>query len=575
MKNEEIAAIFRSIAQILEINDENVFRIRAYYRAAETIRGIENLEERANNNTLTRIPGIGQDLASKIKEYLSSGAIKHYEELKRDIPRGVLELLDIPTIGPKTVKLFYQKFKINNIATLKKFAKSGKLLELEGIKEKTVENILKGIDVMLRGKQRFDIASAWEIAKYYVAKLGKLPTVKKIEVAGSLRRMKEDVKDIDILIVSAKAKMVMDVFCGLPRVNTVIARGMTKSSIRSKEGIQVDVRVVKLRSFGATLLYFTGSKNHNVNLRTLAARRNLKINEYGIFRGKKCLASKTETDIYRVLGMQYIAPELREDSDEINLSLEKKLPHLIEEKNIKGDFHVHSLYSDGSSSIEEMARACKKRGYEYVMISDHSVRLRIANGLSIRDVMKKKKEIDRLNKKIKNFKILFGTEAEIDAQGNIDYDSKTLREFDFVIAAIHSGFKQSKDQLTMRLVRASSNQNVDIIAHPTGRLRGTREPYDVDFDAVCEATKKNNTFLEINAFPDRLDLNTDLIRTAKAKGVKFVIGTDAHHLDHLQFMRFGVALARRGGLETKDVLNTMSLNKILSVKTRIKNKLFT
>lgn len=566
MKSEEIAALFRSIAQVLEIKDDNIFRIRAYYRAAETIRGIDNIEERAAKDTLTLIPGIGKDLAAKIKEYLSTGSVQHYEKLKREIPAGVLELLDIPTVGPKTAKLLYQKLKIKDVATLEKYAKEGKLLKLEGIKEKTVENVLKGIAVMRQGKQRFTIAAAWDIASYYVAALGKMPEVKKIEVAGSLRRMKETVKDIDILIVSAKPEKVMDAFCGLSRVKEVVAKGVTKSSVRSHEGISVDVRVVNLVSFGAALLYFTGSKNHNVKLRTIAVRRNLKINEYGIFKGTKCLASKTEEDMYRILGMQYIAPELREDCDEIERALEKRLPRLIDEGDIRGDFHVHSSYSDGTNSLQEIAAACRRRGYEYVLVADHSQRLRVAHGLTLRDLKRKKKEISQLNKKMKNFRILFGTEAEIDAQGNIDYDTQVLREFDFVVAAIHSGFQQSKEQLTRRLVRAASHPCVDIIAHPTGRLQGVRDAYDVDCEAVFEAAKRNNTFLEINSFPDRLDLNTELIRAAKAKGAKCAIGSDAHRLEHLAYMRFGVALARRGGLEADDILNTKALSTIVKRK---------
>lgn len=566
MKNLEIARIFHSIAQILEIKGENIFRIRAYERAAQIIDGIDNIEEYARRDSLTTISGIGVDLASKIKEYIETGKVKHYEELKKDIPVGILELLDIPSLGPKTVKLFYKEFNIKDIATLEKYAKEGRLLGLEGIKEKTVENILKGIALIKKGKERINIATAWEIANRFVGELKVLKEIKQIAVAGSLRRMKETVKDIDILVISVKAKKVMDAFCSCRDVGEVIAKGITKSSVLSKDGIQVDMRVVEPVSFGAALMYFTGSKNHNIRLRTLAVKRNLKINEYGVFRGKKCLASKTEKEIYDLLRMQYIEPELREDNGEIEAAQKNKLPKLIELKDIKGDFHVHTIYSDGSNSIEEIANTCKEMGYEYVALTDHSRSLRVAHGLSVTDLKRKKKEIEKINKKIKNFVILYGTEVEIDSQGNIDYNNDVLGEFDFVVAAIHSGFKQSKEQLTRRIVKACQNLHVDAIAHLTGRLWGTRDSYDLNFDEVFKVAKDTNTFLEINAFPNRLDLGDTHIRIAKEKGIKFVIATDAHALEHLDYMKFGVAMACRGWLQKQDVINTLSLKQILRIK---------
>lgn len=566
MKNSEIAVIFHSMAQILEIKGENVFRIRAYERASQTIGGIDNLEQLAKQDRLTEIPGIGKDLSSKIKEYLLTGEIKHYEDLKKKIPVGLLELLNIPSLGPKTVKLFYEKLKIKDVATLERFAKQGKLLGLEGIKEKSVENILKGIALLKRGQERIDIATAWEIAERFIGELERVKEIKEIAVAGSLRRMKETVKDIDILAISTKPDKVMDAFCSSPDVKEVIAKGATKSSVLSKDGIQVDVRVVKPDSFGAALLYFTGSKNHNIRLRTLAVRKKLKINEYGIFRGKKSLASKSEKEIYDLLDMQYIQPELREDSGEIEAALEKKLPKLIELKDIRGDFHVHSNYSDGNNTILEMAKVCQAKGYEYVVLTDHSVSLRVAHGLSVSELRRKKKEIDKLNKELKNIVILYATEVEIDSQGNADYKDNVLEEFDFVVAAIHSGFKQPKEQLTERIVRACRNPNVDIIAHPTGRLWGTRDPYDLNFDEVFQAAKDTNTFLEINAFPDRLDLADRHIKAAKEKGVRFSIGTDSHAVSHLDYMKFGVAMARRGWLTKQDIINTLSLEEILKIK---------
>jgi len=566
MKNLEIAKIFHSIAQILEIKNDNVFRIRAYERASLVVSEIDNIEEQAEKDILTDIPGIGVDLASKIKEYIKSGKIKFYEELKKEIPEGVLEMLKIPSLGPKTVKLFYERLKITDTPTLERFAKSGRLVGLEGIKEKTVENILKGIELVKRGRERIDIASAWDIANKFLNELNEIKEVKNISVAGSLRRMKETVKDIDILVSSIKPKKIMETFCRCPDVKQVIAKGETKSSVISKEGIQVDVRVVEPNSFGAALMYFTGSKNHNIRLRTIAVKKGLKVNEYGVFRDKKCLVSKTEKEIYDLFKMQYIEPELREDNGEIESALKNKLPKLIELKDIKGDFHIHTIYSDGSNSIEEIAVACKQKGYEYVALTDHSQSLKVANGLTVANLKRKKKEIDKINKKIKNFTILYGTEVEIDSNGNIDYNNEVLKELDIVVAAIHSGFKQSKEQLTKRIVKACQNPHVDIIAHLTGRLWGTRDSYELNFQEVFKVAKDTNTFLEINSFPDRLDLGDALIRIAKEKGIKFVISTDSHSLEHLDYMKFGVAMARRGWLGRQDVVNTFSINEILKLK---------
>ena len=566
MKNIEISDILRSIAQILELKNGNLFRIRAYERAAQIVESTDNIAEIAKEDKLTDIPGIGQDLSSKIKEYLESGKIKFYEDLKKKIPVGLLELLNIPSLGPKTVKLFYEKLKIKDVASLEKSAKSGKLLELEGVKAKTVENILKGISLVKKGKERIDIASAWKIADGFLKELKVLKEVNKIAVAGSLRRMKETVRDVDILVTSKRPKKVMDTFCSCGDVRGVVAKGITKSSVLSKEGVQVDVRVVDSDSYGAALLYFTGSKNHNIKLRTLATRKGLKINEYGVFstKSKKRLASKSEKEIYKLLNMQYIEPELREDTGEIEVALKGKLPKLIELKQVKGDLHVHSNYSDGGHTILEMAQASKARGYEYVAISDHSQGLRVAGGLTVSELKRKNKEIERINKKMKNFVVLFGTEAEIDSSGNIDYNREVLKGFDFVIAAIHSGFKQSKQQLTKRIIKACKNPNVDIIAHLTGRLWGTRDSYELDFEEVFKVAKDTNTILEINAFPNRLDLSDNLIRIAKDKGIKFVINTDAHTVQHLDYMKFGVAMARRGWLQKQDVLNTLSLEKLLN-----------
>ncbi len=564
MKNLEISAIFREIANILEIKGDNPFRIRAYERAAQNIEGLtEDIEDFVRDDRLMDIPGVGKDLADKIKEYVQTGKIKAYEDLKKKVPGGLLDLLNIPSVGPKTAKLLYEELKIKNILDLEKAIKKNKLQGIFGIKEKTIENISKGIELLKRGRERMTLAQAMQVADEFIGALKKLSEVKRISVAGSLRRQKETVRDIDILMISKKPKKIMDVFTGLPDVATVLAKGETKSSVRTKGDVQVDCRVEEEKSFGAALLYFTGSKNFNIRLRQLAIKRGLKINEYGVFRKNRFVCGKTEEEIFKILGISYIEPELREDTGEIELAREFQLPYLIELKDIKGDLHVHSKWSDGGNTIAEMVEAAKRRGYSYLAITDHSQSLKVAGGLSIADLKKKKQEIGRINRKLKDFRVLYGTEVDIDSDGRLDYKDEILKEFDVVVAAIHTGFKQSKSQLTRRLIRACKNNYVHIIAHPTGRLWGSRDAYDIDMDEVLKAARDTNTYLEINAFPQRLDLNDLNCRRAKEIGARLVIDTDAHTFEQLVTMRLGVSVARRGWLTKKDVLNTLSLEELL------------
>ncbi len=564
MKNLEISAIFREIANILEIKGDNPFRIRAYERAAQNIEGLtEDIEDFVRDDRLMDIPGVGKDLADKIKEYVQTGKIKAYEDLKKKVPGGLLDLLNIPSVGPKTAKLLYEELKIKNILDLEKAIKKNKLQGIFGIKEKTIENISKGIELLKRGRERMTLAQAMQVADEFISALKKLSEVKRISVAGSLRRQKETVRDIDILMISKKPKKIMDVFTGLPDVATVLAKGETKSSVRTKGDVQVDCRVEEEKSFGAALLYFTGSKNFNIRLRQLAIKRGLKINEYGVFRKNRFVCGKTEEEIFKILGISYIEPELREDTGEIELAREFQLPYLIELKDIKGDLHVHSKWSDGGNTIAEMVEAAKRRGYSYLAITDHSQSLKVAGGLSIADLKKKKQEIGRINRKLKDFRVLYGTEVDIDSDGRLDYKDGVLKEFDVVVAAIHTGFKQSKSQLTRRLIRACKNNYVHIIAHPTGRLWGSRDAYDIDMDEVLKAARDTNTYLEINAFPQRLDLNDLNCRRAKEIGARLVIDTDAHTFEQLATMRLGVSVARRGWLTKKDVLNTLSFEELL------------
>jgi DNA polymerase (family 10) len=564
MKNSEIAQIFREISTILQLKGANVFRIRAYERAAQNIEGLtDDVEALATQGQLTEIPGIGKDLSDRITEYISSGKIKFYEDLKKSIPAGLLELLKIPSVGPKTAKLFYEQLKIESISDLENAIAENKLTGLFGIKEKTIENILKGIALLKRGKERMTLAQAIQVADGFISRLEKLPEAKKISPAGSLRRQKETVRDIDILVLSAQPKEIMEAFVSHPDVKEVTAKGETKASVRTKDDIQLDCRVVEEKSFGAALVYFTGSKNFNIKLRHLAIRKDLKVNEYGVFRNEKYVCGKTEEEVFKILGMAYVEPELREDNGEVELAHVSALPKPVTLKDIKGDLHVHSNWSDGSNSIAEMAASCRAQKYEYVAITDHSQGLKIANGLTPADVKKKKREIDRLNKTFKDFRILFGTEVDIDSDGALDYPDTLLKEFDIVIAAVHTGFKQSQQQLTRRIVSACKNKYVHIIAHPTGRLWGSRDAYDIDLEEVLKACRDTNTALEINSFPNRLDLNDVAARRAKERGVRLAIDTDSHATDHLAVMSLGVAVARRGWLEKKDVLNALSLKELL------------
>ncbi|OGX25879.1 MAG: hypothetical protein A2787_05555 [Omnitrophica WOR_2 bacterium RIFCSPHIGHO2_01_FULL_48_9] len=575
MKNKEIADLLDRIGVLLEIKDDNVFKIRAYHKAAENIASVaEDIATLRQENRLSEIPGIGKAIEEKIAEYLDTGKIKAYQELIQEIPETLLDIVNIPSIGPKKAKLFWEELRIKNVDELRWAAEDGKLLGLPGIKEKTIENILSGIKVVQAGQERMNLGAATQIAEQFVAALKSLPEVKEISVAGSLRRSRETIRDIDILVDSTDPQKVMETFVCLPQVKQITVQGDTKSSVLTKENVQVDLRVVEPKSFGAALLYFTGSKNFNVKLRQVAMKKNMKVNEYGIFRvavsGKEtCVASCTEEECLNALGLGYIPPELREDIGESELFSGRKIPKLIELKDIRGDLHVHSTWSDGRNTIAQMAETAQKLGYEYLSISDHSPRLRVAGGVSPENLKKKKKEIEDLNSKLKNFRILFGTEVEIDSDGNLDYNEKILSEFDIVIAAIHSGFEQKQAQLTKRLVKACQSKYVTAIAHPTGVHLGKREPYDIDLKEICKAAVDTNTFLEINSFPVRLDLNSHNVYFAHSQGVQFVINSDAHSIDHLPFMKFGVAIARRGWLTKEDVLNTLPLKQLEKV---IKNR---
>ncbi len=565
MKNQEIAKIFNEIADLLEIKGENPFRVRAYRRAAQNIDGLPQNIEDIKKEDLLKIPGIGQDLAGKIEEYLKTGKIQAHLELKEEVPEGLLTLLSVPGLGPKTAKLLYERLKIKDIDELERLALEHKIAGLPGIKEKTEQNILKGIEMLKRGKERQPLGRVLPIAIDMLEQLKKNAPIDRVDLAGSLRRWKDTIRDIDILATSEHPKEVMKAFVHLPHVKEVLMQGPTKSSIITHENIQVDLRVVEKGSYGAALAYFTGSKAHNIRIREMAMKKGLKINEYGIFResDNRKIGGADESDIYDVLGLPFIPPELREDQGEIEAALEGRLPVLIDIKDIKGDLHVHSKWSDGSYNFEQLVDAAKKKGYSYIAITDHSKGLGVAKGLTGQRLLEQKKEIEKINAGLKDFRIIHGVEVDIRSDGNLDIDDDTLKELDIVVASIHSGFKQPRKQLTYRLVSAMKNPYVSIIAHPTGRLIGERDPYDIDMDEILEVAKKTGTALEINAYPLRLDLNDVYAKRAKEMGIPIVISTDTHLLTHYDYMNYGVHIARRGWLTKKDVLNTFDIKDLL------------
>jgi DNA polymerase (family 10) len=563
----EISKLFHEIADLLEIKDENVFKIRAYRRAAMNLESLtEEVEAVAARGALTDIAGIGKDLAAKIQQVLDTGRIDYLEGLRKEIPRGVVELMAIPGVGPKTAKLLFDTLHVDSVEKLEALALEGKLLGLPGIKQKTVGNILKGIQVVKKGRERMLLGQALPLAREIVQFLEKLPEIKKISVAGSLRRMRETVKDFDLLATSRKPAKVMQVFTSLPQVAEVLLQGDTKATVRHREGVQMDLRVVESECFGAALQYFTGSKAHNIRVRDLASRKGLKVSEYGVFKeatGKR-IAGATEEEVYKAIGLPFIPPELREDAGEVEAALEDRLPDLLDLKDIRGDLHAHTNWSDGHHTLEGLIEAATRKEYEYIIVSDHSRSATVAGGLSEEKLLEQIGKIRALNKRYKHIRILTGSECDILADGTMDYSDRVLAHLDIVLCAVHSRFKQGREGMTARIVKALSNPYVHILAHPTGRLIGERDPYEVDLEAVFAAAKQHGKAVEINAQASRLDLNDHHARRAKELGVKLCINTDTHFLDQLETMALGVATARRAWIGKSNVVNTLPLSKLLA-----------
>jgi len=565
MKNKEIAEIFSQVAQLLEIKGDNPYRIRAYEKAAQTIEALGvDVEELAKKDRLTSIPGIGADLASKIQEILRTRTLSLLEELKKEIPPALLTFLQIPGLGPRKVKAIYDKFGITTLEELEKLCLEHKIARLPGFGFKTEENILKGIKLLKEKRGRRPLGEILPYAEEIVELIKSKVPLENIAIAGSIRRRKETVKDIDVLITSNHPEKVMSFVANLPQVEEVIAFGETKTSVRLKIGIQMDVRVVPQNSWGAALAYFTGSKAHNIRVRELALEQGLKINEYGVYRGEEWIAGRTEEEVYGALGLPWIPPELREDQGEIEAALEGRLPRLVEYHEVIGDAHVHSKYSDGASSLEEIMSYAEKLGLSWVAVCDHSQGLKVAGGVPVEDLFKKKRHIGELNQKSKKVKLIFGAEVDINSDGTLDYPDEVLKEIDFVIAAIHTGFQQDEKQITERIISALKHPLVQAIAHPTGRLINEREPYAVNLKEVFEAAKKYGKALEVNAYYKRLDLPDIYVRTARDMGIKLIIGTDAHFVDQMNYLSLGTAVARRGWCEKEDLLNAMSYEEFMA-----------
>jgi DNA polymerase (family 10) len=567
MRNLEIAKIFSDMADLLEIQGDNPFRVRAYRRAAQNIESLaEDIASVAVRGDLTEIPGIGKDLASKIQEYLETGTLKALEELKTKVPEGLIQLINVPSVGPKKAKLFYDVLGIKDVDALERAAKEGRLRSLPGMGPKSEANVLRGIALYRESGNRMNLWHAMVLSERVLNGLSDVPGLVRIEPAGSLRRRKETVGDLDFLAISEDPEAVMDAFCSLEDVQEVLAKGRTKTSVLTPQGFQMDLRVVDPKSYGAALAYFTGSKTHNIRLREMGVKRGIRINEYGFFKepqGER-LGGETEEELYELLDLAYVPPELREDRGEVEAAMEGSLPELVNLEDIKGDIHVHSNYSDGAHSLEELARLAEEMGYEYLAITDHSPSLGIAHGVSVEDLDRKREEIERWNRSGHKVVLLCGTEVDIRLDGSLDYPEEALAKLDLVIASIHSGFGRSSREQTQRLISAMRNPHVHIIGHPTGRLIGQREAIEMDVEEVVREAARTGTALEINCHPQRMDISDVLCRMAKEVGAKVAIGTDAHVLQNFEFMQLGVAVARRGWLSKGDVLNAMDLRDLMA-----------
>lgn len=571
VQNEEVVALFNEIADMMDILGEGTFRVLSYRRAARQIESLgEALEDLVREGRVARIEGVGPNLAQKIEEYVTTGKIASHEELRAKLPSGVLDLLKVRGLGPKKVKVLWQELGITDIETLRTAAQKHLLRRVKGFGERTEENILRGIELMKEGQARALLADAARVLDDVLAALRASGTMERVEAAGSFRRMRENVGDLDLLAVAEDRTGASAAFTRLPGVIEVIAAGETKATILlayhdyegARRTIQVDLRILDADSWGAGLQYFTGSKDHNIRLRTMAERRGLKLNEYGVFRDEARVAGKTEESVYAALDLAWIPPEMREDLGEVDLAMAGRLPKLVELEDIRGDFHVHTDATDGTEPLEAMVDAARRRGYAFVGISDHSVSATIARGLTAEQALERRDRVRALNREGKGIAVLLGTECDILDGGAMDYADEVLKEFDYVIAAVHSKFTLPEKEQTERVASAVRNPHVDLLAHPTTRQFGWRGPIQIDLEEVFAACAKAGTAIEIDAHPRRMDLNGAQARAARKAGCTISVDTDAHASAGLGWMRFGVGTARRAWLTKDDILNTGSMERV-------------
>ena len=562
--NADIAAVFEEIADLLEIENANPFRVRAYRNAARQLQGmgVPAADMLAKGEDLTELPGIGDDLAAKIKEMVETGKCRFLEKLRKKTPPTITELLKMPGLGPKRVRTLYHELDVQTLQQLARAARDGRIRALPGFGEKTERTILEAIEAHVTETKRFKLAVAAQYAEPLRKYLEKIPGVDRAVLAGSYRRFRETVGDLDILVTATEPERVMDRFVAYDEVKDVMAKGGTRATVILKSGLQVDLRVVEKQCFGAALQYFTGAKAHNIEIRRLAQERKLKISEYGVFKGEKRVAGDTEESVYRTVGLPWIAPELRENRGEIEAARAGKLPKLVELADLKGDLHAHTKATDGHNTLREMVEAARRHGLEYLAITEHSRRLTVAHGLDPQQLRKQMNEIDRLNGKLRDITLLKGIEVDILEDGRLDLPDEVLAECDLVVGAVHSKFNLSRAKQTERILRAMEHPHFTILAHPTGRLLETREPYDVDMLRIIREARGRGCFLELNAHPERLDLLDVYCQMARDEGVLVAISSDAHSTQDFDNLLYGVGQARRGWLERKDVLNTRGLTEL-------------
>ncbi len=568
--NEDIAAIFEELANLLEIENANPFRVRAYRNAARTVGGLgkEVSELIAEGKDLTRLPGIGRDLAAKIVEVLETGHVRKLNELHERLPATLEDLMRIPGLGPKRVKILYVELGIETPAQLAQAARQGRLKSLSGFGAKSERTLLAHIAKRRRSKPRVARGTVIDLAEALVADLKKAKGVSQVVVAGSYRRGQETVRDLDILVTAEPTKGVMERFTGSDQVDEVVSRGRTRSSVILHNGLQVDLRAVSKDSFGAALHYFTGSKAHNIQMRRLAQQRGLKINEYGVFKGDKRIAGKTEASVFRAVGLSLIPPELREGRGEIEAARNKRLPALVSWEDLKGDLHAHTDASDGRASLEDMARAARRRGLKYLAITDHASAVTVAHGLDADRVLRQVEAIDELNGRLKGFRVLKGIEVDILEDGRLYLPDSVLGRLDLVIGAVHSGFELPRQKQTDRILKAMDHRYFSLLAHPSGRLLGERGAYDVDMMRVIRHAAERGCYLELDSQPKRLDLDDNYCRIARDEGVMVSIDSDAHSEQGFEHLHLGVAQARRGWLEKRHVLNTRTLRELRALLKR-------